>query len=118
MDVIDIKAFVPSKDYEVSKSFYSEIGFKADYVSEDLTLFQNGDCLFFLQRFFNADLAANFMLQLCVSDIESAYRLCSQSKHKTKITPIQQESWGKVFYLWGPAGEPLHVTELVSRSQI
>ncbi len=46
MDVIDIKAFVPSKDYEVSKSFYSEIGFKADYVSEDLTLFQNGDCLF------------------------------------------------------------------------
>lgn len=118
MDVIDIKAFVPSKDYEVSKSFYSEIGFKADYVSEDLTLFQNGDCLFFLQRFFNADLAANFMLQLCVSDIESAYRLCSQSKHKAKITPIQQESWGKVFYLWGPAGELLHVTELVSRSQI
>lgn len=112
MDVIDIKAFVPSKDYEVSKSFYSEIGFKADYVSEDLTLFQNGDCLFFLQRFFNADLAANFMLQLCVSDIESAYRLCSQSKHKAKITPIQQESWGKVFYLWGPAGELLHVTEL------
>ena len=27
MDVIDIKAFVPSEDYEVSKSFYSENGF-------------------------------------------------------------------------------------------
>ena len=51
MDVIDIKTFVPSKDYEVSKSFYSEIGFKSEYVTDDLTLFENGDCLFFLQRF-------------------------------------------------------------------
>jgi len=51
MDVIDIKTFVPSKDYEISKSFYSEIGFKSEYVTDDLTLFENGDCLFFLQRF-------------------------------------------------------------------
>lgn len=113
MKVVDIKAFIPSKDYEVSKSFYTEIGFDSDYVSEDLTLFQNGDCLFFLQRFFNEDLANNIMLQICVSDIDSAYDRCSQSKHKTKITTIQHESWGKVFYVWGPAGELLHITELV-----
>ena len=49
MDVIDIKTFVPSKDYEISKTFYSEIGFKSEYVTDDLTLFENGDCLFFLQ---------------------------------------------------------------------
>lgn len=112
MDVIDIKAFVPSEDYEISKSFYSEIGFTAEYVTDDLTLFQNGECLFFLQRFYNADLASNFMLQVCVSDIQSAFTLCSNAKHKTKITPVQEESWGKVFYLWGPAGELLHVTQL------
>ncbi len=112
MDVIDIKAFVPSKDYEVSKSFYLEIGFDSEVVSDDLTLFRNRECLFFLQRFFNEDLANNFMLQICVSDIKSAYSLCLQSKHKTKITPIQYEPWGKVFYLWGPVGELLHITEL------
>ncbi|RVT44211.1 lactoylglutathione lyase [Rheinheimera sediminis] len=112
MNVTDIKAFVPSKDYEVSQSFYAEIGFEAEYVSEDLTLFKNGDCLFFLQRFFNHEFATNFMLQVCVSNIDIAYSLCSQSKYKTKITPIQQESWGKVFYLWGPVGELLHITEL------
>lgn len=112
MDVVDIKAFIPSKDYEVSTSFYSELGFAAEFVSEDLTLFQNGDCLFFLQRFFNEELANNYMLQVCVSDIEAAYSLCSRSKHKTKMTTIQQESWGKVFYLWGPVGELLHITQL------
>lgn len=114
MDVLDIKAFIPSKDYEISRSFYSEIGFKSEYVTDDLTLFQNGECLFFLQRFYNQDLANNFMLQICVSDIEEAFELCSTSRHKTKISPIQQESWGKVFYLWGPVGELLHITELGS----
>ena len=112
MDVIDVKAFVPSKDYEVSKAFYTEIGFKPEYVTDDLTLFENGDCLFFLQRFYNEDLAQNFMLQICVSDIGDAFKLCSSSVHKTKITSIQDESWGKVFYLWGPIGELLHITQL------
>lgn len=114
MHVIDIKTFVPSKDYEVSQSFYSEIGFTPEYVSEDLTLFENGNCLFFLQRFYNEELAKNFMLQICVADIYDAHELCSNSQHKTKITPIQQEAWGKVFYLWGPVGELLHVTQLGS----
>lgn len=114
MDVIDIKTFIPSKDFEISKSFYLEIGFKSEYVTDDLTLFENGDCLFFLQRFYNEGLAKNFMLQICVSEIYGAHELCSKSEHKTKITPIQQESWGKVFYLWGPVGELLHITQLGS----
>ncbi len=112
MNVTDIKAFVPSKDYEISKSFYSDISFEAEYVTDDLTLFKNGDVMFFLQRFYNEEFANNFMLQICVADIEEAFHLCSRAKHKTKITTVQQEPWGKVFYLWGPAGELLHVTEL------
>ncbi|TMO87087.1 lactoylglutathione lyase [Pseudoalteromonas spongiae] len=114
MDVIDIKTFIPSKDYEVSLSFYAEIGFKSEYVSEDLTLFENGDCLFFLQRFYNEELANNFMLQICVADIYDAFELCSNSKYKTKISPIKQMPWGNVFYLWGPSGELLHITQLGS----
>lgn len=114
MNVTDIKVFVPSKDYEVSKSFYSEIGFKPKFVIDDLTLFQNGSCCLYLQRFYNQELADNFMLQVCVADIEEAFNVCSSSEYKTRITPIQQETWGKVFYLWGPAGELLHITEVSS----
>lgn len=112
MQITDIKAFVPSKDYDVSKSFYTEIGFTAEYVTDDLTLLQNGECFLFLQRFYNEDLAKNFMLQICVADITSAFEKCSQSLHKTKITAIQNEPWAKVFFLWGPAGELLQITEL------
>ncbi len=112
MDVTGIKPFVPSKDFDVSKCFYSEIGFTSEYVTDDLMLFENGGCIFFLQRFYNEALANNFMLQICVSDIVDAHELCSNSKHKTKITPVEEVSWGKVFYLWGPAGELLHITQL------
>jgi hypothetical protein len=112
MDVVDIRTFVPCKDYEVSKAFYAEIGFASEHVTDDLTLFNNGDCFFFVQNFYNQDLANNFMLQVCVADIEAAYSLCSNSIHKTKITSVKNEPWGQVFYLWGPVGELLHITQL------
>lgn len=111
MNVTDIKVFVPSKDYEISKSFYTEIGFKPKYVTDDLTLFQNGASFLYLQRFCNQELADNLMLQICVSDIKEAFDVCSGSEHKTRITPVQNEVWGKVFYVWGPVGELLHITE-------
>ncbi|MCP8899479.1 hypothetical protein [Gilvimarinus xylanilyticus] len=112
MDITHIKPFIPSKDYDASKSFYTDIGFRAEHVSDDLTLFQSGKCFFFLQRFYTPKLADNFMLQVCVTDIDAAFSLCKKSEYKTKITEIQQEHWGQVFYLWGPAGELLHITEL------
>ncbi|MDO6569203.1 lactoylglutathione lyase [Alteromonas sp. 1_MG-2023] len=114
MEVIDIKAFIPSRDYDVSKAFYTQIGFKAEFVSSDLTLFENGSCQLLLQRFYNEDLANNFMLQICVTDIDAAHALCTKAVDKLKISEVTHEPWGKVFYLWGPSGELLHMTELTS----
>ena len=115
MTVLDIKAFIPSKDYENSKAFYSEIGFEPTYVTDDLTLFENGDCSIFVQRFYNESLAQNFMIQICVTDILKVYELCSASAYKQKTSEIAHESWGQVFYLWGPSGELLHITQLAEK---
>lgn len=115
MNLSDIRAFVPCKDYELSISFYKDIGFQANPASDDLTLLQNGDCFLFLQRFYVSDLADNFMLQLCVDDILEAHKLCSKTEYKTKISNITQEPWGQVFYLWGPSGELLHITKLADQ---
>lgn len=112
MKIDDIRAFIPSKDYEISKTFYTDLGFSSNYVTDDLTLFESAECTFFLQRFYNKDLAENLMFQLIVLDIEAAFEIANKSQHKTKISPIQQEHWGKVFYLTGPSGELWHVTQL------
>jgi hypothetical protein len=118
MNVQNIKTFVPCKDFQVSQAFYTEIGFKGQKASDQLSLYQNGDALFFLQDFYNEELANNFMLQICVDDIHTAYDICSKAQHKTKISDISEERWGKVFYLWGPSGELLHITELVGPEKI
>lgn len=39
MDVMDLKVFILSKDYEVLKLFYLEIGFDFEYVIDDFILF-------------------------------------------------------------------------------
>jgi len=108
----DIRAFIPSNDYENSKAFYTDLGFSGAYVTDDLTLFESGQCTFFLQRFYNKELAENLMFQLIVLDIDAAFETANKSTYKTKITPIQQEHWGKVFYLSGPSGELWHLTQL------
>lgn len=112
MKVNGISVFIPSKDYAISKSFYQAIGFKMNYVTEDLSLFKNGGCTFFLQNFYNEQFANNLMFQLSVLDIDEAYEIISNlDNFDIKYEPINIECWGKVFYLWGPAGELWHVTE-------
>jgi predicted enzyme related to lactoylglutathione lyase len=110
--VDDIRVFIPSKDYQISKSFYQSLGFKMDYVNDDLSLFENGECSFFLQNFYNEQFATNLMFQLSVLDIDEAYKIISNLEgFNIKHEPIKIERWGKVVYLWGPSGELWHVTE-------
>ena len=113
MQVNDIRVFIPSKNYEESQSFYQALGFKMAIASEELSIFENGACTFFLQNFYNEDLANNLMLQLSVPNIDDAFAVISSIEgFPIKYEPIKKERWGKVVYLWGPAGELWHVTEL------
>lgn len=115
MKVDDIRVFIPSKDYEVSKSFYQALGFTMSHVSDDLCLFENGECTFFLQNYYNQQFAENLMFQLSVIDIQEAFDVISNLiGFDIRFEPIKQERWGKVVYLWGPSGELWHVTEFSS----
>lgn len=38
MEVSDIRVFIPSKDYYISKSSYQALGFKMSKASEDLSI--------------------------------------------------------------------------------
>lgn len=116
MRVDDIRVFIPAKDFTVSKAFYTALGFNGSDASEDLTLYEKGDCYFFLSRFYNQELATNLMMQLSVHDIDEAYEhISSIQGFDIKFTQIKTEPWGKVVYLWGPSGELWHVTEFNSR---
>jgi hypothetical protein len=115
MQPTSIRPFIPSKNYEESKLFYQAFGFTMEYASEDLSIFQNGPCTFFLQRYYNEEFSNNLMLQLIVPNIDTAFSvIASIPGSNFRYGPIKKEPWGKVVYLWGPAGELWHVTELAN----
>ena len=116
MHVEDIKVFVPSKDYETSKRFYQALGFEISYETDDAVEMLNGECSFYLQDFYHEQLANNLMMQLVVSSIDRVHEtLESLSGFDIRYKAPAQVPWGKVLYLWGPAGELWHITEF-SRS--
>lgn len=113
MKLNDIRVFIPSKNYEMSQSFYQALGFTLSKASDDLSILEKDGTTFFLQRYYNKEFAENLMLQLIVENIEEAYKVVSGIEgYDVRYSPIKQESWGKVIYLWGPSGELWHITEL------
>jgi predicted lactoylglutathione lyase len=112
LDVEDIKVFIPSRNYEESKQFYRAIGFNMTFESEEVAEFENGECSFLLQNFYNEGLANNLMMQLAVKSVETVHQSLSEIKRfEIKFKPPESVPWGRVLYLWGPAGELWHITE-------
>src|SRR5450755_2994590 len=64
LTTVEIKAFVPARDFELSKRFYAAAGFTMAFSSEELAYFHYGDCSFLLQNFFVKELAENFVMHL------------------------------------------------------
>jgi putative transposase len=46
LETVELKAFVPSKDFELSKRFYQDLGFSMPWSSDDLAYLHHGNCSF------------------------------------------------------------------------
>jgi len=110
--VDDIKVFVPSKSFALSKEFYAAFGFELVYDSDEYAEFRNNDCSFILQNYYHNSLAKNLMIQLVVSSVDEVYAEVNKLlDFGIKLKPPEIKGWGKLLYLWGPSGELWHITE-------
>lgn len=109
LNTIEIKAFVPSKDFELSKAFYEDLGFTKSSDSDGIAYFHHGDSSFLLQDFYEKALAENFMMHLLVVDISSWHESVLKSgvveKYGIKVSEITKQPWGMLdFVLHDPSG--------------
>lgn len=115
--VLDLKAFVPAKDHELSKRFYVDLGFTQNWGNEEVAEFQIGEFRFLLQNFFVKPLAENFMMQLMVDDADAWWRRIESAGVPTKYPGIMArppalQPWGlRVLYLSDPSGVLWHIAE-------
>jgi catechol 2,3-dioxygenase-like lactoylglutathione lyase family enzyme len=95
---VEIKAFVPAKDFELSKRFYVDMGFELAWSSDNLAYFHASGSSFLLQRFYVKEHADNFMMHMQVEDVESWWRhVCSiqlSKKYGVRVLPPADRPWG------------------------
>jgi uncharacterized glyoxalase superfamily protein PhnB len=109
LNVTEIKAFVPSKDFALSKQFYLDLGFKMASEGGGVAYFHFEQVSFLLQDFCAENLAENFMMHLLVQDVEAWWQQVAETgiveKYGVKIWPIQLQPWGmRDFCLTDPSG--------------
>ena len=102
LESIEIKAFIPARDFDVSKQFYQDIGFTMASDNDGIAYFVHDNCSFLLQDFYDPTLANNFMMHLLVKDVEKWHEQLVSSniieKYSIKVSEVTKQPWGMLDY--------------------
>lgn len=113
---ISIRPFIGSKDFNLSRSFYRDLGFEETVLGNTMSVFQMEKLSFYLQDYYIKDWIDNSMIFLEVEDVEffweNLQKLELTAKYKdVRLVPIKVLDWGREFFIHDPAGILWHVGE-------
>ncbi len=109
LNAVEIKAFVPAKNFEVSKQFYQDLGFTKASDFEGVSYFHHGNCSFLLQDFYEPEHCNNFMMHMLVEDVRAWHKHIISTdvteKYAVKVTDVEEQPWGMLdFVIYDPSG--------------
>ena len=115
-----IRPFIGAKDFELSRSFYRDLGFEEVVLSDDMCLLKVDQLGFYLQSGYIKDWIDNSMIFLEVDDVERYWKELSAlglvSKYKgVRLTPIREYDWGRECFLHDPSGILWHFGQFKNR---
>lgn len=109
LGAVELKPFVPAKNFELSTAFYSDLGFEKRWSSDDLAYMCKDECAFLLQRYNVRTFAEHFVLHLLVRDVD-AWRLHIrradlERRYGVTLGAVATRPWGmRDFTLTDPSG--------------
>ncbi|WP_025146438.1 glyoxalase [Pedobacter jeongneungensis] len=117
ISIKSLRTFIGASDYNISRSFYTDLGFKETLIEKWLSLFQKEDLGFYLQDYYNKEWLENTMLFLTIDDANRVFSNLQsaglESKYKNvKVSPVKKEIWGEVCFVHDPSGVLLHFAHL------
>jgi len=106
---IEIKAFVPAKDFALSQQFYKDIGFEKRSEGGGVAYFCFEHCAFLLQDYYVKTYADNFMMHLLVADVDAWHKQVTDAniaeKYGSKVSEVTVQPWKmRDFTFDDPAG--------------
>jgi hypothetical protein len=116
LEIKSLRSFVGSKDFNVSRSFYRDLGFEEKVISDVLALFQSGEFAFYLSPSDVEDWINNTELFFVVKDVKQCFEQIKQLELKKKyagirIVPVKKKPWGEACYILDPSGIALCFAE-------
>lgn len=115
--VLELNAFVPAKDFGLSKQFYLDIGFELVFSNDEIAKFAIGSFTFLLQKFYVQQHSENFMMGLTVEDAdvwwEHFQRIGLKDTYpQIMLKPPALQPWGiRVLYMSDPTGVLWHISD-------
>ena len=115
-----IRPFIGAKNYELSRNFYSDLGFKENILSAEMSYFDMNGFGFYLQNAYVKDWVENTMIFMEVDDVkifwDKLLELELTSKYENiKLVPIRELDWGKECFLHDPSGILWHFGEFKTK---
>ena len=117
LKISDLKAFVPAKDYELSRRFFKDVGFTEAWTSPQVTVFQLGGFGFLLQNFYSKEMAENLMLSVVAEDLDAWWEHLSglgleKAYPGVRLKPPADYPWGlREVHLIDPSGVLWHISQ-------
>jgi len=103
-----MRPMVPAKDFEISKRFYLELGFRPQPLVDRLVEMHFGAYSFILQDYYVEEWANNFVMHVSVTDLDHWWKhICALdlvSRYGVKTAAPKLERWGMVAGLIDPSG--------------
>jgi hypothetical protein len=116
--VLELNAFLPSKDFNLSKQFYLDLGLELTWGNDEIAQFRIGSFSFLLQgNFYVPAHAENFMIAVKVADADAWWKHIESIGLKDKYhlhmaKPPAMQPWGiRVLYLSDPTGVLWHIQD-------
>lgn len=111
-----IRPFIGAKDYNLSRQFYQDLGFKEFVISHNMSVFKTGEFAFYLQDYYTKDWVDNTMVFLEVDNVKNHLDKLKQSglveQYKNvRCSEIVYNDWGNEFFLHDPSGILWHFGE-------
>jgi catechol 2,3-dioxygenase-like lactoylglutathione lyase family enzyme len=115
---IEIKAFVPARDFALSLEFYQALGFKLASVFDGIAYLHCGESSFLLQDFYLKELADNFQMHLLVENVADWHgkALDVARRFDVKVGEPEDQPWAmRDFVLFDPSGVLWRIAQNIPR---
>ncbi|WP_282044028.1 glyoxalase [Winogradskyella flava] len=117
-----IRPFIGSKNYSISRNFYTDLGFEEVITSGKMSYFYIKEFGFYLQDAYVKDWVDNSMIFLEVDNLESTLKKVQSLKltekyENVRLSKIVHKVWGNEFFLHDPSGILWHFGKFNSAKQ-